>query len=97
MGWAIANACSNKGCERSTPTNYLEILVSSTNQNAIAQIEKFMKYVEENISGLFKNVRYVNIKNIQIRHFDKAGKMNEVYKGEDLNEDKYENIISKIR
>ena len=97
MGWAIANACSNKGCERSTPTNYLEILVSSANQNAIAQIEKFMKYVEENISGLFKNVRYVNIKDIQIRYFDKAGKMNEVYKGEDLNEDKYENIISKIR
>ena len=52
MGWAIANACSSKECQRATPTNYLQILVSSGNQEAITQIKKFMQYVEQKVSGL---------------------------------------------
>ena len=35
MGWAIANACSSKEGQRATPTNYLQILVSSGNKVAI--------------------------------------------------------------
>lgn len=97
MGWAIANACSSKECQRATPTNYLQILVSSGNQEAITQIKKFMQYVEQKVSGLLKDVKYANIKNIQIRYYNNSGKINELYQGNDLTEDKYENIISQIK
>ena len=97
MGWAIANACSSKECQRATPTNYLQILVSSGNQEAITQIKKFMQYVEQRVSGLLKDVNYANIKNIQIRYYNNSGKINELYQGNDLTEDKYENIISQIK
>ena len=97
MGWAIANACSSKECQRATPTNYLQILVSSGNQEALTQIKKFMKYVEQKVSGLLKDVNYANIKNIQIRYYNDSGKLNELYQGNDLTEDKYENIISQIK
>ena len=97
MGWAIANACSSKECQRATPTNYLQILVSSGNQEAITQIKKFMQYVDQKVSGLLKDVNYANIKNIQIRYYNNSGKINELYQGNDLTEDKYENIISQIK
>ena len=97
MGWAITNACSSKECQRATPTNYLQILVSSGNQEAITQIKKFMQYVEQKVSGLLKDVNYANIKNIQIRYYNNSGKINELYQGNDLTEDKYENIISQIK
>ena len=97
MGWAIANACSSKECQRATPTNYLQILVSSGNQEAITQIKKFLQYVEQKVSGLLKDVNYANIKNIQIRYYNNSGKINELYQGNDLTEDKYENIISQIK
>ena len=97
MGWAIANACSSKECQRATPTNYLQILVSSGNQEAITQIKKFMQYVEQKVSGLLKDVKYANIRNIQIRYYNNSGKINELYQGNDLTEDKYENIISQIK
>ena len=97
MGWAIANACSSKECQRATPTNYLQILVSSGNQEAITQIKKFMQYVEQKVSGLLDDVNYANIKNIQIRYYNNSGKINELYQGNDLTEDKYENIISQIK
>ena len=96
MGWAIANACSNKGCERSTPTNYLEIYVSSSNKNAITQIGNFVQYIEKNSNGLKKDVKFININDIRIRYYDNTGKMKEIYQGNDLSEDKYENIISQI-
>ena len=97
MGWAIASACSSKGCQRATPSKYLQVLVSSTNKEGITQIENFMKYVEQRISDLFKVVNYANIKNVQIRYFNSSGKMSELYKGDDLTEDKYENILSKLK
>ena len=97
MGWAIASAFSSKGCSRATPTNYLEIFVSSGNKEAITQIEKFLKYLDQNVGGIFRNVRYANIKNIQIRYFNRAGKMNILYVGNELSEDKFENIKSQIR
>ena len=97
MGWAIANACSSKECPRATPTNYLQVIVSSGNKNALSQIEKFMKYVEEKISGLLKDINYANINDIQIRYFNKSGKLNELYKGSELTEENYDNIISKIK
>ena len=97
MGWAIANACSSKECQRATHTNYLQILVSSGNQEALTQIKKFMQYVEQKVSGLLKDVNYANIKNIQIRYYNESGKLNELYQGNDLTEDKYENIISQIK
>ena len=97
MGWAIANACSSKECQRATPTNYLQILVSSTNQEAITQIKNFLKYVDQKVSGIFKDINYANINNIQIRYFNNSGKMNVLYKDKDLTEDKYEKIISQIK
>ena len=97
MGWAIANACSSKEGQKATPTNYLQILVSSGNKDALTQIEKFFKYVEEKMSGLLKNINYANINDIQVRYYNKSGKLNELYKGNELTEENYDNIISQIK
>ena len=56
-----------------------------------------MKYVEQKISGLLKDINYANINDIQIRYFNKSGKLNELYKGSELTEENYDNIISKIK
>jgi hypothetical protein len=48
------------------------------------------------MKGLNKNVQFANIDNIRIRYYDNFGRMKEIYKGNDLNEDKYGNIISQI-
>ena len=56
-----------------------------------------MQYVEQKVSGLLKDVNYANIENIQIRYYNNSGKINELYQGNDLTEDKYENIISQIK
>ena len=96
MGWAINSACGSKQCQSATITNYLEVIVSSSNTQANAQIEQFMQYIDQNIKGINKSVRNADIDNIRIRYYDKTGKINEIYKGNDLSEDKYGNIIAQI-
>ena len=96
MGWAINAACGPKEGQRAKITNYLEIIVSSTNAQAITQIKQFMQYIEQNLKEINKNVTYANIDNIRIRYYDKTGKVNEIYRGYDLDEDKYGNIIAQI-
>ena len=78
------------------PSNYLEILVSSENKDANIQIEKFMKYTEQRFIGLQKGVKYINIDDIRIRYYNIARIMKDIYQGNDLSEDKYEYILSKI-
>ena len=97
MGWAIANACGLNKDQKAIPSNYLEILVSSSNKNASTQGQNFIQYVEQNCKGLGKNMKFVNINNIRIRYYDNAGRMKEIYQGDDLTEDKYENIVSQIK
>ena len=97
MGWAIEEACGSKECSRATPTNYLEILLPSGNKEANIQIDKFIEYLDQIAKKTSRNVRYANITNIQIRYFNRSGKMKTLYKGSDLNEDEYDNIISKIK
>ena len=96
MGWAINQACGQKQCQSANITNYLEIIVSSSNTQANAQIQQFIQYLEQNSKGINKGVRNANIDNIRIRYYDKTGKINEIYKGNDLNEDKYGNIMAQI-
>ena len=96
MGWAINAACGPKEGQRANITNYLEIIVSSTNAQAITQIKQFMQYIEQNLKEINKNVTYADIDNIRIRYYDKTGKVNEIYRGYDLDEDKYGNIIAQI-
>ena len=96
MGWAIDAACGPNESQRATTTNYLEIFVSSSNSKAMNQISQFIQYIEQNMKGLNKNVQFANIDNIRIRYYDNFGRMKEIYKGNDLNEDKYGNIISQI-
>ena len=96
MGWAIANACGLNDHPKAIPTNYLEIYVSSSNKNAFTQIENFVQYIEKNSNGLKKDVKFININDIRIRYYDNTGKMKEIYQGNDLSEDKYENIITQI-
>ena len=96
MGWAINQACGQKQSQSATITNYLEVIVSSSNTQANAQIEQFLQYLEKNIKGINKSVKNADIDNIRIRYYDKTGKINEIYKGNDLNEDKYGNIIAQI-
>jgi len=55
-----------------------------------------MQYIEQNLKEINKNVTYANIDNIRIRYYDKTGKVNEIYRGYDLDEDKYGNIIAQI-
>ena len=96
MGWAINQACGQKQCQSANITNYLEFIVSSSNTQANAQIQQFIQYLEQNSKGINKGVRNANIDNIRIRYYDKTGKINEIYKGNDLNEDKYGNIMAQI-
>ena len=96
MGWAINQACGQKQCQSANITNYLEIIVSSSNTQANEQIQQFMQYLEQNSKGINKGVRNADIDNIRIRYYDKTGKINEIYKGNDLNEDKYGNIMAQI-
>ena len=96
MGWAINQACGQKQCQSANITNYLEIIVSSSNTQANAQIQQFIQYLEQNSKGINKGVRNADIDNIRIRYYDKTGKINEIYKGNDLNEDKYGNIMAQI-
>ena len=96
MGWAINQACGQKQCQSANITNYLEIIVSSSNTQANEQIQQFMQYLEQNSKGINKAVRNADIDNIRIRYYDKTGKINEIYKGNDLNEDKYGNIMAQI-
>ena len=96
MGWAINQACGQKQCQSAKITNYLEIIVSSSNTQANAQIQQFIQYLEQNSKGINKGVRNADIDNIRIRYYDKTGKINEIYKGNDLNEDKYGNIMAQI-
>ena len=96
MGWAINQACGQKQCQSANITNYLEIIVSSSNTQANEQIQQFMKYLEQNSKSINKAVRNADIDNIRIRYYDKTGKINEIYKGNDLNEDKYGNIMAQI-
>ena len=96
MGWAINEACGQKQCQSANITNYLEIIVSSSNTQANAQIQQFIQYLEQNSKGINKGVRNADIDNIRIRYYDKTGKINEIYKGNDLNEDKYGNIMAQI-
>ena len=96
MGWAINQACGQKQCQSANITNYLEIIVSSSNTQANAQIQQFIQYLEQNSKGINKGVRNADIDNIRIRYYDKTGKINEIYKGNDLNEDKYGNIMAHI-
>ena len=96
MGWAINQACGQKQCQSANITNYLEIIVSSSNTQANEQIQQFMQYLEQNSKSINKAVRNADIDNIRIRYYDKTGKINEIYKGNDLNEDKYGNIMAQI-
>ena len=96
MGWAINQACGQKQCQSANITNYLEIIVSSSNTQANEQIQQFMQYLEQNSKSINKGVRNADIDNIRIRYYDKTGKINEIYKGNDLNEDKYGNIMAQI-
>ena len=96
MGWAINQACGQKQCQSANITNYLEIIVSPSNTQANAQIQQFIQYLEQNSKGINKGVRNADIDNIRIRYYDKTGKINEIYKGNDLNEDKYGNIMAQI-
>ena len=97
MGWIIGQACGSKKNHRENPINYLEIIVSSENKQAIAQIEKFMKYLDQNVVGLLKGVDYADIDNIHIRYYDLSRRMKEIYQGNDLTEDKYAYIISQVK
>ena len=97
MGWALNQACGPKECDRATPSNYLEVIVSSANKYAIAQVEKFLKYIEKNFNGVQKGVKHANINNIRIRYYNPSGKMDELYQGTDLDEDKYSSIVSQIK
>ena len=49
------------------------------------------------MSGLLKNINYANINDIQVRYYNKSGKLNELYKGNELTEENYDNIISQIK
>ena len=60
MGWTKANNCSSKEWkDRFLIIIYLQILVSSVNQEALTQIKKFMKYIEQKFSDLLKDVNYI--------------------------------------
>ena len=97
MGWAIKEACSPKQCDRVTPSNYLEVIVSSANKYAITQVEKFLQYIEKNFNGVSKGVKHANINDIRVRYYNPSGKLNELYQGTDLNEENYSSIVSQIR
>ena len=55
-----------------------------------------MKYTEQRFIGLQKGVKYINIDDIRIRYYNIARIMKDIYQGNDLSEDKYEYILSKI-
>ena len=95
MGWVVASACS-KDHRANNPINYLEIYVSSDNQESITQIQKFMQYLNNNITGINKEMKYANIKDIIIRFYDGSGSLNHIYQGNDLNEERYDEIITKL-
>ena len=97
MGWVIADAFCPKERTRANPNNCLEILVSSSDKESIAEIEKFMQYARENAPEIITGIKYANIKGINMRYTDKSGKLNEIYTGNNLNEEMYSDIISKIK
>ena len=75
----------------------LEVIVSSANKNAITQVKKFLQYIEKNFNGVQKGVKHANINDIRVRYYNPSGKMDELYQGTDLNEDKYSSIVSQIK
>ena len=97
MGWVIADAFCPSERQRANPNNCLEIIVSSSDKESIAEIEKFMQYARENAPEIITGIKYANIKGINIRYIDKSGKLNEIYTGNSLNEEMYSDIISKIK
>ena len=102
MGWCLANLCSGdekRGCSRATSkTFYMELLVNSRNENGYNQIKKFMRYLDEQEKQFSKFIRYDNDldDDIKVNFRNKNGKVDKLFKGNQLNESNYEKIYNKI-
>ena len=87
--------CPNK-CGSMKYNNYLEIVVNENNNSGIIQIEKFVRFVEKNGKNFNKGIRYLSVNNIFINFYNNLGQKKEIFKGNELNENLFEEIFNKI-
>jgi len=96
MGWVLVNLfCPNK-CGSGGYNNYLEIVVNENNNSGIEKIEKFIDYFNKNGKKIRKGIRYLSVDNIIINYYDNLGQKKEIFRGNELNENMYEEIVNKI-
>ena len=76
----------------------MELLVNSRNENGYNQIKKFMRYLDEQEKQFSKFIRYDNNldDDIKVNFRNKNGKVDKLFKGNQLNESNYEKIYNKI-
>ena len=76
----------------------MELLVNSRNDNGYNQIKKFMRYLDEQEKQFSKFIRYDNDldDDIKVNFRNKNGKVDKLFKGNQLNESNYEKIYNKI-
>ena len=76
----------------------MECYVNSTNQEGYNQIKKFMRYLDEQEKQFSKFIRYDNDldDDIKVNFRNKNGKVDKLFKGNQLNESNYEKIYNKI-
>ena len=76
----------------------MELLVNSRNENGYNQIKKFMRYLDEQEKQFSKFIRYDNDldDDIKVNFRNKNGKVDKLFKGNQLNESNYEKIYNKI-
>ncbi len=76
----------------------MELLVNSRNDKGYNQIKKFMRYLDEQEKQFSKFIRYDNNldDDIKVNFRNKNGKVDKLFKGNQLNESNYEKIYNKI-
>ena len=75
----------------------MEIVVNENNNSGISQIEKFIGFVEKNVKNITKGIRYLSVNNIFVNYYNNLGQKKEIFKGNELNENMFEQIVSKIK
>lgn len=76
----------------------MELLVNSRNENGYNQIKKFMNYLDGQEKQFSKFIRYDDNldDDIKVNFRNKNGKVDKLFKGNQLNESNYEKIYNKI-
>jgi hypothetical protein len=87
--------CPNN-CKTVNYVNHLEVVVNQNNDDGIKQVEKFMNFINKNNVKTTKGIRYLSVNNIVIRYYNNSGQMKEIFKGIELKENNFEDIMKKI-